>query len=332
MGAHRSASARRLHDTWCSAIKSAYMHLRSVTPHSNSLRSSRATALRQLAAMGCPRFDLGVLRAQGMMLLHESLTASQIRARFAWLRQENACGAHIFARPHGLSRLTLVDDLSDSALNSMKRAGFTPTLVVETSPGNFQAWLKHSRVFSSRESGTVAARELAARFGGDRSSADWRHFGRLAGFINQKPNRRLPNGLQPVVLLRESWGAEFAEACRFQVEVDRMVERARLRRLAGLRVCSSSDRHATRTLADFHQHPRYRGDLHRADMAWASYAARHGVSATEITAAICGARDLSKKGGMRRQFAYAERTAAKAISNLAATTTAAAASVEAPGA
>src|SRR6516165_418634 len=149
MGAHRSASALRLHDTWCSAIKSAYMHLLSVTPHSNSLRSSRATALRQLAAMGCPRFDLGVLRAQGMMLLHESLTASQIRARFAWLRQENACGAHIFARPHGLSRLTLVDDLSDSALNSMKRAGFTPTLVVETSPRNFQAWLKHSRVFSN---------------------------------------------------------------------------------------------------------------------------------------------------------------------------------------
>jgi len=196
--------------------------------------------------------------------------------------------------------------------------------VVETSPGNFQAWLKHSRAFSNRESGTVAARELAARFGGDRSSADWRHFGRLAGFINQKPNRRLPNGLQPVVLLRESWGAEFAEACRFQVEVDRMVERARLRRLAGLRVCSSSDRHATRTLADFHQHPRYRGDLHRADMAWASHAARHGVSAAEITAAICRARDLSKKGGIRRQFDYAERTAAKAISNLVATTMAAA--------
>ena len=60
-------------------------------------------------------------------------------------------------------------------------------------------------------------------------------------------------------------------------------------------------------------------------MAWAIYAARHGVSATEITAAICGARDLSKKGGRRRQFAYAERTAAKAISNLAATITSAAA-------
>ena len=300
------------------------MHLRSIAPHSKSLRRARVTALRQLKAMGCPRFDLGVLRADGMMVLHESLSAPQICARFTWLRRENARRAHIFVRPHGLSRLTLVDDLSCSALNSMKRAGFAPTLVVETSPRNFQAWLKHSRVFSNCESGTMAARELAARFRGDRSSADWRHFGRLAGFINQKPNRRLPNGLQPVVLLRESAGAVFAESCRFRIEVARMVERGRLRRVARLYSWPSSDQHTTRTLTDFHQHPRYRGDLHRADMAWASHAARHGVSAAEITAAICRARDLSKKGGIRRQFDYAERTAAKAISNLVATTMAAA--------
>src|SRR5262249_20185809 len=195
-----------------------------------------------------------------MMLLHESLNAAQIRARFGWLQWENARRAHIFVRPHGLSRLTLIDDLSSSALNSMKRAGFAPTLVVETSPRNFQAWLKHPCVFSNRESSTVAARELAGRFQGDRSSADWRHFGRLAGFINQKPNRRLPSGLQPVVLLRESSGAVFAEACRFRVEVDRVLERACLVRLARLRVCSFSDRNTKRSLSDFHQHPRYRGD------------------------------------------------------------------------
>ena len=170
------------------------MHLETVTPRPSTLRRARATALRQLAAMGCARFDLGVLRAHGVMLLYESRTASQIRARFAWLRRENARRAHIFVRPHGLSRLTLVDDLSSGALNSMKRGGFAPTLVVETSPRNFQAWLKHARVFSNRESSTAAARELAARFRGDPSSADWRHFGRLAGFINQKPNRRLGQG------------------------------------------------------------------------------------------------------------------------------------------
>ena len=67
-------------------------------------------------------------------------------------------------------------------------------------------------------------------------------------------------------------------------------------------------------------------------MAWASYAARHGVSAGEIAAEICRARDLSKKGSFRRQVAYAERTATKAVSNLATTSMAFAASACAPSA
>ena len=38
---------------------------------------------------------------------------------------------------------------------------------------------------------TLAAMPLAPRSGGDRGCADRRHFGRLAGFINQKKERRL---------------------------------------------------------------------------------------------------------------------------------------------
>ena len=51
-----------------------------------------------------------------------------------------------------------------------------------------------------------AAKELAKRFGGDLSSADWRHFGRLAGFTNRKHERVLPNGLGPFVRLRQCEG------------------------------------------------------------------------------------------------------------------------------
>ena len=46
----------------------------------------------------------------------------------------------------------------------MKRAGFEPCVVVETSPGNFQAWVNHGRVLPKVES-TAAARELAERLG-----------------------------------------------------------------------------------------------------------------------------------------------------------------------
>ena len=53
-----------------------------------------------------------------------------------------------------------------------------------------------------------AAKELAKRFGGDLSSADWRHFGRLAGFTNRKHERVLPNGLGPFVRLRQCEGED----------------------------------------------------------------------------------------------------------------------------
>ena len=47
----------------------------------------------------------------------------------------------------------------------MKAAGFNPAVVVETSPTNFQAWLKHPEPLS-KEVNTAAARALAEKFGG----------------------------------------------------------------------------------------------------------------------------------------------------------------------
>ncbi|HZB88042.1 MAG TPA: hypothetical protein VE291_05240 [Terracidiphilus sp.] len=66
-------------------------------------------------------------------------------------------------------------------------------------------------------------------------------------------------------------------------------------------------------LAQFHRDPRYAGDLHRTDLAWARHAAATGLSVSEIRSEILQGRDLSKKGDPRRQREYAERTAGKAI-------------------
>jgi hypothetical protein len=61
--------------------------------------------------------------------------------------------------------------------------------VVETSLGNFQAWLKHDDVYPAPLS-TFIAQTLAKRYGADPSAADWRRFGRLPGFTNCKPKYR----------------------------------------------------------------------------------------------------------------------------------------------
>ncbi len=154
---------------------------RSVEPAVTVARLVRS----QLRAMGCARFDLGVRRDGGEMVLREGQDAFAVAEAVKWLRHENAKGAHVYIRPAGVHSLSLLDDLTAEAIERMKAEGFEPAAVVEISPNNFQVWLNHGQVLDVTTS-TAVAKQLAARFGGDPSSADWRHFG-LAGFTNPKP-------------------------------------------------------------------------------------------------------------------------------------------------
>jgi hypothetical protein len=273
-------------------------------------------AMAQLDAMGAAAFDIGVKRSDGAMLLREGWGAKQVLKSLLWLKRENLNRGHIYIRPAGPHGLSLIDDLKAEALARMKAAGFAPAAVIETSPGNFQAWLRHGEVLAEALS-TRAAKRLAQRFGGDLGSADWRHFGRLAGFTNPKPNRRLASGLQPFARLAEAAGRVYCEAANFIAEV-----RAGMSEQAAAAAISAAgdgvgqgaaEFPPLRPLHEFHQDPRYAGDLHRADLAWARHAAGMGLAASEIRAAIMAARDLAKKGDFRRQREYAERTAAKAL-------------------
>jgi hypothetical protein len=273
---------------------------------------TRSQVRRQLAAMGSDYFEVGILRPGGRMLLCEAWTVSQIEEAIRRLRRENAHGAHIFVRPHGAHALSLVDDLSVHAIARMTKAGFEPALVVETSPRNFQVWLNHGQTLN-RDMSTLAAKELAKRFGGDLSSADWRHFGRLAGFTNRKPERLLQNGRAPFVRLFECEGRIYDAAPEFLEKVKSLAEKAvsqhERSRTSGPRLSGNP----VQLLTKFHDSLRYAGDLHRADMAWALHAAGRGLSVQQIRDEILHARDLSKKGRIRRQVSYAERTANKAL-------------------
>ena len=42
----------------------------------------------------------------------------------------------------------MLDDLNETSLARLSADGFNPCAVVETSAGNFQAWLKHSENIS----------------------------------------------------------------------------------------------------------------------------------------------------------------------------------------
>jgi len=257
---------------------------------------TRITARRQLAAMGSESFDIGVLRQSGRMLLRERWSAEHVVSVLKWLRRENARGGQIFVRPHGEHALSLLDDLTSSAIFELKHSGFDPAVIVETSRWNFQAWLNHGRVLN-RKLSTQAAKELVGRFGGDPSSADWRHFGRLAGFTNQKPTRRLDNGFAPFVKLHEWSGRVYSKADEFIQHVSAVLAEAAAERDARWLTTRSVNADSIRPIADFHNDPQYGGDLHRADMAWANHSKPWNLTARNSSGDPSCSRPLKKGQG-----------------------------------
>jgi hypothetical protein len=276
---------------------------------------------QQVAAMGAKLFEVGLYKADSATeatMIPRVWDARTIMKSVQWLRHQNRGGRNIYIRPKGEHDLSLVDDLTKDALLSMKETGFNPALIVETSPSNYQAWLKHSEQLS-KEVSTAAARTLAEKFGGDPGAADWRHFGRLAGFTNRKSKYRDDStGLYPFVRLVEAGGGVYPEAARFLTSVRQEVEqqqaeRERLR--AHISKLAPVFRKELKSIAEFRANIRYGGDGTRIDLAYALYALSHGASPTEV-AAVIRSRDLSHKGSDRRQSEYVERTVKKALATI----------------
>ncbi len=189
---------------------------------------------RQLAAM--PN-DLYLVR-----LIHQTTrrafpgerlwTATQLvrepTIRFLRMRNREGCDSDIYIQPYSGSGnpgyiLLDLDHGGPAALNLMRTHGLTPGVVLQTSPGHLQAWIRVSANPLEPAIAGAIAKQLARLYGADLASADWRHLGRLAGFTNQKPLRRQANGYAPWVRLLHaelglaSRGAEMVEAAGCQV-------------------------------------------------------------------------------------------------------------------
>jgi hypothetical protein len=283
----------------------------------SSLEITTQIVRAQVEAMGADVFELGLFRmdaaeGEGPPMLPRTWDIAGLMRSIPWLRLQNAQGRNIYIRPQGEHNLTLIDDLKADAVERMKREGYQPALVVETSPGNFQAWLKHPERLP-KDVGTATARALADRFDGDRQAADWRHFGRLAGFTNRKPKYQGADGRFPFVRMIEASGARYQEAARFLPRIRAQVAQASREREQRVAATYSTPPMGSsmKTIDVFRGNSIYGGDNTRIDLAYAVYALSRGVATTAVREALCS-RDLSHKGNERRQNEYLERTIRKA--------------------
>ena len=148
------------------------------------------------------------------------------RATLRFLRVRNGEGWDVYIQPYAESRnpgyiLVDLDDRGPEIIEAMRADGLAPCVVLQTSPGNLQVWVHVSPTPLEPSVASAIGRCLARRYGGDLASTDWRHLGRLAGFTNQKPQRRDGRGYAPWVKVLYAHAGLAAEAAALQRTAER---------------------------------------------------------------------------------------------------------------
>jgi len=174
------------------------------------LAVSLAVLRCQLAAMPCCLYEVRLIHSDSRKPFPgvRQWTPSQISdpATVGFLRIRNREGYDVYFRPYAGDQnagyiLLDLDDPPPGILARLRAQGHEPCVVVATSPGRWQAWIRVSPEALRPALATRVAKRLARMYAADRASADWRHLGRLAGFTNRKPERRQADGLAPWVKL-----------------------------------------------------------------------------------------------------------------------------------
>ena len=272
------------------------------------------TVRNMLDAVEAPLYDIGVLSERGMLPGLDNIPAAAVLERLPLLKYRNAHGSHIYIRPSGEHRFTVLDDLNETTLGRLVSDGFNPCGVVETSAGNFQAWLKHPAVLP-KPIGTFAAQTLANRYDADPSAADWRRFGRLPGFTNCKPKHRKLDGLFPFVQLKSHSGEQYRVAEVFIEEITKLYQEREQQREARRIQASLSPQRGPRlsnlSLEQFRTSAKYLDRPAAADIAFCVAAYANGMPEDRIERAL---EDdyLSRDPSTSKRTAYIRRTMEKA--------------------
>ena len=126
-----------------------------------------------------------------------------------FLRARSLQGYDIYLLPYAEHRnagyiLLDLDHATPDVLPLMRAHGHEPCVVLQTSPGHLQAWVRVSTTPLEPAVATVISKQLADTYRGDLASTDWCHLGRLAGFTNHKLQRRTATGYAPWVKIVEA--------------------------------------------------------------------------------------------------------------------------------
>ena len=276
---------------------------------------TRTAIQRQLKGMGLELFEISIIRGDE----HRSVNAwtpAEILDRLPSIKRANLAGAHIYVRgPRDRDHdLILLDDLDRFTPERMKAAGHDPAVVIETSPGNVQAWIRLGVACSASIRHEVS-RDLAQLYGGDPGAIDPHQSGRLAGFTNRKIEYKTAKGF-PFVLMHNAPGkiapasAELIRAAEVRIQTDLKQQQSRITKL---KVDAGEGEAADNLISAWEREYKDRGgDLSNVDFAVCCQALKAGQDPDNIAAALEVVAD--RKGHHAK--GYAERTVRAAVLSL----------------
>jgi hypothetical protein len=134
----------------------------------------------------------------------DELTPREVVALIPELTKHNARGGNIYITPLDPAvEHVLIDDLSAAGRREMEGKGYTPAMVVESSPGSFQAVLKVPKSEGSKKDRNEVFKALNRTYGDEKINGLTHPF-RLGGFENRKAKHRQEDGRFPFVKVVEA--------------------------------------------------------------------------------------------------------------------------------
>jgi hypothetical protein len=278
-------------------------------PHMTTDLTKRAVE-RQLKGMGLDQVEISIIGGDRPHV--RTMTPAEIVTDLPRLKRANKSGCSIFIRgPRDQDHdLILLDDLNAFTPDRMKADGVTPAVVVETSPGSYQAWVKLGSPQPSEIRHEVA-RELTTRYGGDPGAVDPHQSGRLAGFTNPKPEHRTRIG-SPFAKLHRFAGAVAERAAELiQVARAALAGRAEVARITAAPKPNADLVAWWRAGQEAVPEPR---NLSAVDWHLTHVALATGRPPEDVAAALEAVSERKGRNGKNARD-YAERTVAKAVAH-----------------
>ncbi len=181
-------------------------------------------------------------------------TAAEIEQRTPEMQRLQRRGENLYYTPLSENKHhILIDDMTCEKLERLIQDGFQPAVVLESSPGNYQAIITVRKLGTphDRDVGNSLSDKLNREYGDPRLSGAI-HPHRAPGYNNRKPQHRREEGSYPVVRLRKAARRECAKTFALSRQIDAQyqqqaaakarqgVERTATPAPAGLAAASSS--------------------------------------------------------------------------------------------